>query len=69
MLTLLFIYFILLIIFIIFSVAAIYHLNRFGYVGDLTRPVIAIYIVLSAIVIAVTFVLIATRSWPSDFSL
>lgn len=69
MLSLLIVYFILLIAFIIFSVAAIYHLNRFGYVGDLTRPVIAIYIVISIIVIAVTLVLISTRSWPSDFNL
>jgi len=69
MLILLVVYFLLLTAFIVFSVAALYHLNRFGYVGDLTRSVMAIYIVLSVIVIMITLILIATRSWPAGFNL
>lgn len=69
MLIILIVYFALLVAFIIFSVAAVYHLNRFGYVGDLTRPIMVIYIMLSIIVITTTLILIATRSWPTGLNL
>jgi len=60
-------YFIFLIGFAIFSAAGIYHLWRFGYIGDLTQPAIIFYIVVSAGVIALTIVAICFRSWPITF--
>ena len=50
-------YFILLIAFIGYSAAGIYHLWRFGYVGDLTRPMIVIYCLASAAIISVSLTL------------
>jgi hypothetical protein len=61
-------YFVFLIGFAIFSVAGMYHLWRFGYVGDLTKPALIIYIVLSSIVIIVSIILILTYSWSFNFS-
>ncbi len=69
MIFLLTIYFIFLVAYFIYSVIGIYHLWRFGYVGDLTKPVIIFYIAVSAMVIVFSLILIATRPWPSDFSL
>ena len=51
--------------FIIFSLAGIYHLRRFGYVGDFTHPVIISYVILSAIIIILTLITITFRSWPT----
>lgn len=53
-------YIIFLILFVLYSTAAIYHLWRFGYVGDLTKPVMVAYIILSSLVIMSTIVLIIT---------
>lgn len=69
MIYILLIYFLLLAGYAIFSIAAIYHLNRFGYVGDLTKPVIILYSILSISVIIISLVLIALRDWPLDFNL
>lgn len=48
---------------------AIYHLKRFGYVGDLTKAAIIVYTIISTIIIVSSFILIVTRSWPIDFNL
>ena len=66
---LLILYILFLLGYIIYSVIAIYHLWRFGYVGDLTKPAIVFYIAISLVIIALSFILIATRQWPSDFSI
>ena len=63
--TILFIsYFVFLVGFAIFSASGLYHLWRFGYVGDLTKPVITTYIILVTLVIIVSITLILTHSWP-----
>ena len=62
-------YIIFLIGFIIYSAIGIYHLWRFGYVGDLTKPAVVIYSVLAIIIIIISIVLIALEPWPTGFSL
>jgi hypothetical protein len=62
-------YFIFIIGYIIYSVAGIYHLWRFGYIGDLTKPAVIFYIIASSIVIIFTVTLILFRPWPVDFSI
>lgn len=69
MIYLLLLYILFIIGYIIYSAIAIYHLKRFGYVGDLTKPVMIIYSVVSASIIILSFIIIATRSWPIDFKL
>jgi len=54
--------------FIAFSASGIYHLWRFGYVGDLTKPAIIFYIIISTSVIAITLVAINLRPWPGAIS-
>ncbi|MDD3086454.1 MAG: hypothetical protein PHH45_00690 [Patescibacteria group bacterium] len=49
--------------FIAFSASGIYHLWRFGYIGDMTKPAIYIYIFMSASIIVLTFFAISFRSW------
>lgn len=61
-------YFVLLTGFIIYSAAGIYHLWRFGYVGDLTKPAIFIYIILVSLVIIASLILIFAQSWPATFN-
>jgi len=61
-------YFIFLVIFIIFSASGLYHLWRYGYVGDLTKPAIMIYIIVSVVVIVFTLFAISLRSWPATLS-
>lgn len=50
-------YLIFLLLFGAYSAAAIYHLNRFGFVGDFTRPATIIYIVVSAAIIGLSIFL------------
>ncbi|OQB05917.1 MAG: hypothetical protein BWY19_00696 [bacterium ADurb.Bin212] len=69
MLVLLLFYIFYLIAFIVYSALGVYHLWRFGYIGDLTKPVITAYIVISAIVILFSIVIILTRQWPTSFNL
>lgn len=52
------IYGLFIIAFVIFSVVGIYHLRRFGYAGDLTKPAIFLYSLLSVLAIIVSFVVI-----------
>ena len=59
-------YLVFLLLYLIFSVAAVYHLWRFGYVGDLTKTAIIIYVLLSAIVIAISLVSISTVNWSAE---
>ncbi len=62
------IYAIFLIGYIIYSFFGLYHLWRFGYIGDLTKPAIVLYIVVSIIVIVISLVTIALRPWPNTLS-
>jgi len=57
-------YFIFLLIFAAYSFSGIYHLWRFGYVGDLTKPAIFIYSFIVLAIIIVTFFFVGLRSWP-----
>lgn len=43
-------------IFLFYSIAGLYHLWRFGFAGDLTRPVIFLYSLLSALIIVTTLI-------------
>lgn len=61
-------YIIYLILFAIFSVIGVYHLWRFGYVGDLTKPAIITYVILVSLVIIVSIILILTHSWPMSLN-
>ena len=56
------------VLYAIYSAMAIYHLRRFGYVGDLTKSVSVVYILLSVMVIVFSIILITTRNWPASFS-
>jgi len=62
-------YIVFLIGFITYSTIGIYHLWRFGYVGDLTKPAIVIYSVLALIIIIMSIILILLKQWPTDFNL
>lgn len=53
-------YLLFLVAFGIFSYFGIYHLWRFGFVGDATRSMIVIYLVAVGIIIITSFVLIFT---------
>ena len=62
-------YLIILVAYAAYSIAAIYHLWRFGFVGDLTKKAIIIYLILSTVVIVTSLILILTRAWPSEIKL
>jgi len=68
MIVLLICYFIFLVGFIIFSFSGLYHLWRFGYVGDLTKPAITIYLILTIAIIVITLIAMSFRSWPTTIS-
>ncbi len=68
MIILLIVYVLLLIAYVGYSAAGIYHLLRFGYVGDLTRPAILVYVAISVFVILFTFILIFSREWSGPSS-
>ncbi len=57
------IYIVYLIGFALFSIAGLYHLWRFGYVGDLTKPVMVVYVIIASLIIVASIVLILTHSW------
>ena len=63
---LLIVYIVFLIAFIIYSASGIYHLWRFGYVGDLTKPAIVAYVVLSGSLIVLTLLTMSSRSWSGS---
>lgn len=59
-------YFIFIVLYLIFSAAAIYHLWRFGYVGDLTKTAIVLYTLLSVVVIAISLMAVSTINWSTE---
>ncbi|MFA5157585.1 MAG: hypothetical protein WC451_00115 [Patescibacteria group bacterium] len=61
-------YVVFLLAFLIYSASGIYHLWRFGYVGDLTKPAIVIYVIISGSVIILTLFAMSLRSWTSPLS-
>lgn len=69
MIYLLLAYFLFLIIFIGYSAAGLYHLLRYGYVGDLTRPVLWIYVAIGIFIILFSLILIVQREWGSEIIL
>jgi len=68
MMLLLICYFIFLAVFVVFSAFGLYHLWRFGYVGDFTKPAIIIYVVSTITVIVFTLIAISLRAWPSTLT-
>lgn len=68
MIYLLAIYIVVLIIFCLYSALGLYHLWRYGYIGDLTKPAIVVYILISAVLIITSFIVIAFRPWPAGFN-
>ena len=68
MLYVLLFYILFLALFAVYSFVAIYHLYRFGYIGDLTKPAIFFYLTIVLIIIALTLAFVFTRSWPADFN-
>jgi uncharacterized membrane protein len=68
MIFLLICYFVFLVGFIVFSASGLYHLWRFGYVGDLTKPVMVVYIIVAVSIIIATLFAISLRSWPATIS-
>lgn len=67
MMILLICYFIFLAGFIIYSALGLYHLWRFGYLGDLTKPAVIIYLVIVVTTIVLTLMAISFRSWQQPF--
>lgn len=65
MIYLLIIYLIFLVGYVVYSVIAIYHLHRFGYIQDLTRPAAFLYVLLSLAVIIMSFIFIAALPWST----
>ena len=61
-------YLLYLIIFGIFSYLALYHLWRFGFVGDATKTMMIGYTTTIGIVIIISFVLIAIIPWLEEDS-
>lgn len=53
-----FFYFIYLIVFIVYSLFALNQLHQYSYVGDASRPVIVIYITISASVVLLSLILL-----------
>lgn len=53
-------YFAFLLIFIVYSIFAIYHAIRFGFQGDLTILTLTIYLAVSVILIAASFLVVFT---------
>ena len=44
-----------------FSIVGIYHLNRYGYAGDMSRPVVIGYSILALLIIGSTLGFIVTH--------
>lgn len=69
MVYILFAYIVFLVGFVVYSAIGIYHLWRFGYVGDLTKPAIVIYSILVLLIIIISIILISFQQWPTDFNI
>lgn len=54
-------YIFILIAFVLFSAAGIYHLWRFGYSGDASKPIIITYSAVALVIILATFIIINAR--------
>jgi len=54
-------YFAIVLAFAIFSASAIYHIWQFGYIGDLSKPVAVIYLIISAGLIIITLFLVVAQ--------
>jgi len=59
-------YFAFLLGFIFYSALGLYHLWRFGYVGDLTKPAMVVYILASVGVVILTVILMSLRIWSTN---
>jgi len=57
------IYVLFVLLYLVFSAAGIYHLLRFGYVGDLSKPVAVFYIMFSAAIIVFTVIYLLGVDW------
>ena len=52
--------------FIGYSLLGLYHLYRYGYIGDLTKPIMVVYSIAAIGVIFLSIILIAIRPWPVE---
>lgn len=59
-------YFIFLVVFIAYSAAGIYHLWRFGFVGDLTRPMIVLYSIVATGIVVTSLILIVLSAQTAN---
>lgn len=71
MIILLYAYFFFLVFFILISIAILYHILKYGYVGDFSIPMMIIYTILSLIILVITVYYISVLDWtqplPSFF--
>ena len=56
-------------VYILYSIIAIYHLKRFGFVGDLCDKIAYIYSFISVVIIVSSLILVLTRDWSTGISL
>ncbi len=68
MIFVLLIYILFLAAYAIYGAIAIYHLRRFGYVGDATQGAIIIFSAVSVAIILLSFLYIFSSSWPTAFA-
>lgn len=53
-------YLVFILVFLVFSVAGIYHLNRYGYAGDLSKPVVILYTIVALCIIVSSLIFIVS---------
>jgi hypothetical protein len=58
-------YLVFLFAFAVYSAMGVYHLLRFGYVGDLTKAAAVVYSLASIVVIVVSIVLLLSQSFSA----
>ncbi len=68
MIIFLYAYFIFLVVFTLISIFIFYHIFRFGYKGDFSIPMMSIYMVLSLLVLGITFYYIVVLDWNASLS-
>ena len=50
-------------IFVIFGGIIVYHLRRYGFMGDATKFMVAIYIIVSVLIIVSSSIFVARTDW------
>lgn len=65
MIIFLYAYLIFLVFFILISIAILYHILKYSYVGDFSIPIMAIYTILALIILVITVYYISVLDWSS----